>query len=227
MGKQYRLQLRGFGLTLRDVKGLDWYPDLPSRRFFPCYGIDGTGDVFKLENIESLCSLTHKENVMLVVADGGFDIPTEIVNFQETISCRIVYSQWLCALKLLRRRGCFILKLFDTFSPFTRSILFLTTYLYESVQVVKPQHSRVVNSERYLVCIGFKGVPKPWMEHLERCHEEGFVGGENVPTLIPSWCMRDKTFSVDVTNMAAEIASHQLTGLEAILEKLKTTVPNG
>ncbi|CBH15881.1 methyltransferase, putative [Trypanosoma brucei gambiense DAL972] len=223
MGKEHKLRLRGFGLTLRNVKGLDWYTDLPSRSFFPCYGIDGTGNVFKLENIESLCSLTCKENVRLVVADGGFDVPTEVVNFQETISCRIVYGQWLSAVKLLRPGGCFVLKLFDCFSPFTRAILFLTTHLYESVQVVKPRHSRVVNSERYLVCIGFIGAPKQWLEHFERCYQEGFVDNDNIPTVLPtSLFSGDKIFGADVERMSATIASNQVSGLHAILEKLQS-----
>ncbi|KAG8342328.1 putative FtsJ like methyltransferase [Trypanosoma vivax] len=221
IGAQHRMRLRGFGLTLRSDKGLDWYTDLPSRKFFPTYGIDGTGDIFKLENIEALCSLTCKEDVKLVVGDGGFDISMEVANYQETISSRIIYAQWFCAMKLLRHGGCFVLKLFDTFSPFSRAILYLTTYLYENVRIVKPCHSRVVNSERYLVCTGFVGVPTAWLVHFERCFQEGFIDNDGIPVIIPdAWVMEDETFAGDVMQMNSAIALKQVAALRMVLNKL-------
>ncbi|ORC85534.1 methyltransferase [Trypanosoma theileri] len=224
MSKGYKLKLRGFGMTLRGVEGLDWYSNLLSRDFLPTYGIDGTGDIFKLANIEALCSLTLTEHIKLVVADGGFNVPFDIANYQETISGRILFGQWLAALKLLRNGGCFILKLFDTFSPLLRSMLFLSTYLYKRVHVVKPRHSRVVNSERYLVCIGFTGVSPEWMEYFEKCYQDGFIDNDSIPTILPStWVMEDEIFKNDLADMNATIASNQTVALEMVMAKLQTS----
>ncbi|RNF09573.1 methyltransferase [Trypanosoma rangeli] len=225
MCRQHKLKLRGFGMTLRSVKGLDWYSSLLSDRFLATYGIDGTGDVFNLANIEALRSLTLTENMKLVVADGGFNVPFDIANYQETISGRILFGQWLTALKLLRVNGCFLLKLFDTFSPLLRVMLYLSTYLYDRVHVVKPRHSRVLNSERYLVCLGFRGAPEPWMKHFERCYQAGFTDNDHIPTIMPiSWVMEDETFLSDMTEMSSTIASNQVVALKMVLAKLQLSI---
>ncbi|CAE7942763.1 unnamed protein product, partial [Symbiodinium necroappetens] len=52
--------------------------------------------------------------------------------------------------------GCFICKFFDTFTHVSCSLLYVAAALFQQVDVVKPRHSRVVNSERYLVAQGFK-----------------------------------------------------------------------
>lgn len=225
MCPRYKIKLQGFGMTLRSVEGLDWYTSLPSRRFLPTYGVDGTGNIFNLANIEALRSLTLRENLKLVVADGGFNVPFSVANYQETISGRILFAQWLAALKLLQPGGCFILKLFDTFSPLLRTILYLSTYLYDRVHVVKPRHSRVVNSERYLVCLGFAGTPEQWMEHFERCYLDGFVDDDSIPTIMPTqWVMADETFSSDLLEMNATIVSNQIAGLLMVLDKLQPSL---
>ncbi|RNF08166.1 methyltransferase [Trypanosoma conorhini] len=224
MSRQYKLKLRGFGMTLRSVKGLDWYSSLPSDRFLATYGVDGTGDVFNLANIEALRSLTLTEKLKLVVADGGFNVPFDIANYQETISGRILFGQWLAALKLLRPGGCFLLKLFDTFSPLLRVMLYLATYLYDRVHVVKPRHSRVVNSERYLVCLGFRGAQAPWMAYFERCYQVGFTDNDSIPTIMPvSWVMEDETFVGDMAEMSSAIASNQVVSLKMVLAKLHSS----
>ncbi|KAF5226310.1 putative methyltransferase [Trypanosoma cruzi] len=222
MSRQYKLRMRGFGMTLRNVRGLDWYSSLPLEKFLPTYGIDGTGDIFNLANIEALLSLTIRERLKLVVADGGFNVPFNIANYQETLSGRILFGQWLAALKLLRPGGCFILKLFDTFSPLSRVLLYLSTYLYDRVHVVKPRHSRVVNSERYLVCLGFLGTPGPWMEYFEHCYQVGFSDNDSIPKIMPtSWVMEDKTFMKDLKQMNSTIASNQTLALKMVLAKLQ------
>ncbi|KAH9578098.1 Ribosomal RNA methyltransferase FtsJ domain [Trypanosoma melophagium] len=227
MSRRHKLKLRGFGMTLRGVEGLDWYSSLSSSEFLPMYGIDGTGDIFKLANIEALCSLTLTEDIKLVVADGGFNVSFDIANYQETISGRILFGQWLAALKLLRNGGCFVLKLFDTFSPLLRSMLFLSTYLYKRVHVVKPRHSRVVNSERYLVCIDFTGLSPQWMEYFEKCYQDGFIDNDSIPTILPlTWVMEDETFKNDLAEMNATIASNQITALQMVMAKLQTSLPD-
>lgn len=223
MSSKYQLRLQGYGMTLGAVDGLDWYPELlRRRRFTATYGLDGTGDIFSLANVECLASVTAPTPLKLVVADGGFHVDFALANYQETISSRILYGQWLAALKLLKSSGCFVLKLFDSFSPLTRAMLYLSTFMYASVHVVKPKHSRVVNSERYLVCLDYQGMPKTasaWMAYLDRCYEEGFTDNDHVPEIIPaSWMEKDVRFMADVTAMNATIAANQQTALRMVLE---------
>lgn len=224
-GRRRRLRLRGYGMTLAGVGGLDWYPELSEgrhRAFTVTYGPDGTGNIFNIANVDALLSITGSETVHLVVADGGFHVSAELSNYQETISSRITYAQWFAALKLQARGGCFVLKLFDSFSPLTRAMLYLSTYMYRKVWIVKPLHSRVVNSERYLVCADFCGIPPGWLEHLQRCFVEGFESEEMcVPTLLPSeWVLRDKTFMSDIEHMNTTIANNQIQALERVIQEI-------
>jgi cap1 methyltransferase len=48
--------------------------------------------------------------------------------------------------------------MFDTFSSLSIEILYLLSYLYETVYITKPLSSRPANSEKYIVCINFKMV---------------------------------------------------------------------
>lgn len=214
--------LHGFGMTLGGVDGLDWYNHLlKSPHFTSSYGLDGTGDIFKLSNIDCFASVTTSAApLLLVVADGGFSVDFSVANYQETISARIMYGQWLAALKLLRRGGCFVLKLFDTFSPLSRAVLYLSCFLYRRVHVAKPRHSRVVNSERYLVCVDFLGYPsEAWGTYLDSVYECGFQDNEHVPELIPrDWCLRDDAFMADIRDVNTTVATNQMIALQMIID---------
>lgn len=215
-------RMHGYGMTLAAVTGLDWYNHLLKSPYFTCtYGLDGTGDIFKLSNIDCLASLTAAVPLLLVVADGGFNVDFTVANYQETISSRILYGQWLAALKLLRKGGCFVLKLFDTFSPLSRAVLYLSCFLYRRVHIAKPRHSRVVNSERYLVCVDYQGYPdEDWRCYLDEYYEKGFEDEAHVPELMPAvWCLQDATFMADMREMNTIVATNQKIALQMIIDK--------
>lgn len=253
-GSRRHFRMRGFGMTLGGVEGLDWYPELAlslqgkaasskTSSFSITYGPDGTGNIFELANVNGLVSIAGGNKVALVVADGGFSVSEELQNYQETISSRITYSQWFVALKLQSSGGCFILKLFDTFSPFTRAMLYLSTFLYRYVWIVKPKHSRLINSERYLVCVDFESqsfscsassngqggscatsLSSHWMSHLERCFLKGFQSDEYcVPTFLlsPEVVTRDTVFMKNLYEMNTELGSHQIEGLQLVWEEIQ------
>lgn len=218
---KYFKALRGFGMTLysKGEDTLQWYPELvKSKNFFVTYGVEGTGNIYATENIHSLSSVTATSSLLLVVADGGFDVPFDVANFQETISARIVYGQWLAAVACLQEGGCFVLKLFDTFSPFLQSVLYLSTLCFRRVHIVKPKHSRVVNSERYLVCVGFVGISDSWRSYLFERHANGFTEDTLPLALVPqTWMTGDEAFVATVTKLNNEIAEMQAKALQMVL----------
>lgn len=225
-------QLRGYGMTLLNEGDdtLQWYPNLVSKpQFFVLYGVEGTGNIYPTENLHALMAVTRNPAwpLLLVVADGGFDVPFDVAEFQEAISLRIVYGQWLSAVLTLCNGGCLVLKLFDTFTPFLRSMLFLSTVLYDRVHVVKPKHSRVVNSERYLVCLGFRGCSEALRLHLLKVHEFGF-GGETSPyTLVPEALLRsDDVFNTQIATLNGALAATQSKALEMVLASPLLTQPS-
>jgi len=117
-------------------------------------GSDGSGDLTHAENLQH-CYQKYGGTMDLVTADGGFDYSPNYTS-QEPVSTHLIFSQIAFALALQKKKGHFILKVFDTFTQITLDLLFLLTNLYEQVQVVKPQSSRAANSEKYVVCKHFK-----------------------------------------------------------------------
>jgi len=62
----------------------------------------------------------------------------------------------IAALRVQETDGTFVLKLFETFTISTIKMIYLLTSFYKDAYICKPLFSRESNSERYLVCKGFK-----------------------------------------------------------------------
>jgi hypothetical protein len=64
------------------------------------------------------------------------------------------------ALNLQKESGTFVCKIFDTFNIETLKLLYLLNLSYEKVYLYKPKTSRNCNSEKYIVCLKFRGYNK-------------------------------------------------------------------
>lgn len=221
-----KVSTQGFGLTLMDKHvgaTHGWYPALTAKKNYTVtFGIDGTGNIYDPANVEAFCSLIGGKPVQLAVADGGFEVPPAQQNFQEAFTAQIVYAQWYVAARVLAKGGCFVLKLFDTFTPFSRSLLQLSCWLYDAVYVVKPEHSRAVNSERYLACLGFRPPPPAWMAYFERVHAQGFTPATAPVALVPlELVQNDEALARSVSELVGRIAANQCEALGMVLEALR------
>lgn len=117
-------------------------------------GADNTGNLLNRENLE-YCFKKYNNNIDLITADGGFDFSNDF-NKQEISSLKLIYAQVCYAIAMQKKNGSFILKVFDLFTEFSLDILFLLCCLYKKVNIVKPNTSRLANSEKYIVCKDFK-----------------------------------------------------------------------
>ena len=117
-------------------------------------GEDKTGNLISLENFR-YCAAKYKNKMDIVTADGGFDFSVDFNN-QENIATQLILSEVFYALALQKQGGTFILKIFDVFHKPTIDILYLLSYYYTNVTIMKPYTSRVANSEKYVICQGFK-----------------------------------------------------------------------
>jgi 23S rRNA U2552 (ribose-2'-O)-methylase RlmE/FtsJ len=117
-------------------------------------GEDKTGNLISLENFR-YCAAKYKNKMDIVTADGGFDFSVDFNN-QENIATTLILSEVFYALALQKEGGTFILKIFDIFHKPTIDILYLLSYYYTNVTIMKPYTSRVANSEKYVICQGFK-----------------------------------------------------------------------
>ena len=96
----------------------------------------------------------QKRKADLVTADGGFEWNDE--NYQEQEAYALILGEIIAALNVQKEGGNFVLKLFETFTNVTLKMIHLLTYCYKECYIYKPYFSRLSNSEKYIICKGFK-----------------------------------------------------------------------
>jgi len=113
------------------------------------------GNLYIYEDVMKYILKFKSNKATLVTSDGGFDYSTNF-NGQELNSCQIIYSEIIIALNILDYGGCFIVKVFDLFSITSCQMISLVLENFEKINIYKPETSRPANSEKYLICQGFK-----------------------------------------------------------------------
>ena len=112
------------------------------------------GNLYNIKDIKSYINKFKKNKACLVTADGGFDY-SEDFNKQEVNSFKMIFSEIIISLLILKKGGSLVCKIFDTFTLFSLKIILLLTYFFEDINIYKPNTSRPANSEKYLVCKNF------------------------------------------------------------------------
>lgn len=122
-------------------------------------GINNDGDICNLKNTISVINDLGKNSIDFVTGDGGFDYSSNY-NKQELNSVPLIYSEIFLALNVQKKGGSFICKFFDLFIDKTIQLIYLLSKCYDKIYIHKPAISRLSNSEKYIVCIGYKGYNK-------------------------------------------------------------------
>jgi 23S rRNA U2552 (ribose-2'-O)-methylase RlmE/FtsJ len=127
-------------------------------------GVDGTGSLYNYKNIQHLRTVLPGK-VDIVTADGGFNF-CEQYNYQEQLSYKLIFSEIIGALYVLKKGGHFVLKIFDIFTDNTIDLLYFLSRFFTDVYIIKPFSSRPANSEKYIVSKGFLGIDETLMDTL-------------------------------------------------------------
>jgi len=190
------------------------------------WGKDGTGDLLKSGNLEHCVRALAREQVLLVVADGGFSDDAIPPNLLELYFYRLFLAELLTAASCLSAGGKFVCKLYSAFSDSTAALLFLTTQLFESVNIVKPMSSKVTGPERYLVADGFRddAQAEAICAALSRSHDLGAGASPlTIPLLTPAVpvesLQQDKTFSASLKDMVTTMCERQTKALNAVVDR--------
>ena len=130
-------------------------------------GVDRTGNLYKYENVEFFINHIGENYCHLVTSDGGFDYSGDY-NSQETSSYKLIYCEIYTALHIQKKDGAFIVKMFDLFSYKTIQLLYLLYNCYSLIEIYKPLTSRSSNSEKYIICSGFRECPLEVKEVLKK-----------------------------------------------------------
>ena len=142
------------------------------------YGVDGTGDIYIPENQKSFIDL-HEIKAHVFTGDGGFDFSTDYENQEKSVYPLLVASA-IIGVQVLTPDGLLILKLFDVYSSVTQFFLRLITLHFREWCLYKPATSRPCNSERYLLCRGFRKVFPPLL-HILNTLQTQWKEGERYP----------------------------------------------
>lgn len=174
------------------------------------YGADGTGDIYVPENQHSFIAI-HELKSHIFTGDGGFDFSTDYENQEKSVYPLLVASA-IIGLQVLLQDGVFILKLFDLYSNVTQYFLRCVTLCFKEWCLYKPATSRPCNSERYLVCRGFR---KPFVHVLKALQvlQEKWKEGELVPQteLFAFFTEKEKAY---LQHHIEEFATEQKMNLE-------------
>merc|ERR1719433_1515728 len=104
------------------------------------------------------------------MCDGGFDVSKHF-NSQELFTQQLLLCQFTQALAILKKGGVFVCKVFDTFWPFTVSLLYVLYLHFDELCIIKPNQSRPANAEKYIVCKGLKQASPPVVAYLDRLND--------------------------------------------------------
>lgn len=143
------------------------------------YGIDNTGNINLISNQNHFVN-EIEQKAHLFTADGGFDFSTDYTQ-QEKQIFQLLISSFIIALQTLSINGMCVIKLFDTYSDSTKTLIVLCASCFKEFTLYKPATSRPCNSERYFIGKGFKGVSKKIVETLQKFQIE--LQNELYPTM--------------------------------------------
>ncbi len=129
---------------------------------------DGTGSLYHYENIIAIENRFKEdsEKFNFITADGGFDISID-PNNQEQHHLHLITCEVFGAIKIQAIGGSFVCKIFDTVTKPTCQLIYFLNKFYERVFIYKPRTSRFSNSEKYIVCIKFRGVDDQSMKFID------------------------------------------------------------
>lgn len=161
----------GFGITLKDPKSnsLLWYDDiLNNGNMNIIMGSDGTGDV--IANYNEFAQEVLKingEGVDLAMSDGAIGGNEEDPK-QELDNFKLITAELASTILCLKIGGKFVCKIFEAETLPTAQLIYLVSLMFDSIDICKPVSSRMGNSERYLVGLGFKGINMNVLSMMKR-----------------------------------------------------------
>lgn len=220
------------GISLRDEGGLEWSEKLNDLPMEIVWGSKDDGNIISLENIDSL----DAGSADIVIADGGFSTwelndskenenKNKLIMFQQDIiTLPLVISEILATLRLLKRDGLAIIKIFDTHSSILLSLIFLLKQVFETVDVAKPNVSRMSNSEKYLILQNISNDQnKNNLIELLRRSVEGFQDNTELFPVYHEIEMNisDETFLKSYSDMDDDVTKRQLDLLTRIAKEMK------
>jgi len=147
-----------YGITLisnsNDIPS--WNPIIKTKKNIVLLnGIDNTGNICNHDNILNFVENIKENTCDIITCDGGIDYSNNYNN-QELASYEFIYNEILLSLYLQKEGGILIIKMFDILYYSSIQLLYILYLCYDTIIINKPYTSRLTNSEKYIICKGYK-----------------------------------------------------------------------
>jgi 23S rRNA U2552 (ribose-2'-O)-methylase RlmE/FtsJ len=173
------------------------------------------GDLTDPKTIRLLSGGMGSDKADLVTADGGFNWKNE--NIQEQEAFTLILAQIIAAVKVQKKEGHFVCKFFESFTVTTIKLVNILSALYKDVYAVKPFTSRVSNSEKYFVCMGFFGISDKEYSNLENILTESSKNKQNIVDIYPKFNFDNNLFNT-LVQVNIDIANKQFININEIID---------
>ena len=196
--------------------------------------ISGDVDIDEMENFDLEKIKKVKEKILGNTDGFGISlyIARKFLKFRKEFSQELKYKKFLLlnvimGLSVLSKGGNLVIKIYDTFTHFTISILFLLFNNFEKFTIVKPFSSRPHSSVRYIVCQKLTEFQPKILEYLNELYEKYLIilrSGKDLDFVYPvSKIIKDENF----TNYLMEINSSITEQRIQSLVEIKNVMENG
>ena len=176
-------------------------------------GQDNTGDICKEINRNNIIKIIGKNTCDLITGDGGINYSNDY-NAQELNSYKLIYFEILLALQIQKEDGTFIVKMFDLLYHISVQLLYILYICYDKVYIYKPNMSRTSNSEKYIICKGYKlntdviNIMNKYNNNINKLYI-------NIP----------ETFSEEINKYNNYYIYNQIYSINNIINNIKTKLP--
>ena len=157
------------------------------------------------------------KNIDLITASGKYKTKNiKEQNVEEQKTFHILLHQIVIALKAQKKGGNFILRAAENYTETTAKLITALGIFYNSVFIVKPLTSRPSDSERFIVCLGYKPNDKHY-KILEKLADTVLKKkNDNIVSLFPDFDM--DTVKKDIIKANTQIANEQFKNVNKIVQ---------
>jgi 23S rRNA U2552 (ribose-2'-O)-methylase RlmE/FtsJ len=172
------------------------------------------GDLTKVNTILHFGGKFKERKADFITADGGINWEDE--NMQEQESFKLIFGEICQALLIQEKGGKFVVKLFESFTALVCKLIIILKDFYTDVFIFKPLMSRISSSEKYLICLGYKGYNAKKIDTLLKVLKEMGSTPKVLFDIFPDYEF-DKSFLGTIKAMNTEIENKQIESINKMI----------
>ena len=194
--------------------------EIPKHVYDICYGQDGTGNIYKMKNMDFFINACSEKKIF-VTADGGFDFSNDF-NSQEEHFILLLLCEIYIGINVQALNGHFVIKCFDIFHENTIHIIAFLRSFYKDISIQKPKTSRPANSEKYIICTYFKPLTQESQVNIDKLRQKILKHEYNLSDLVDNKMYLSTLYNVQEFNKV--FVSNQIFYINKTIEYSKKMV---